>query len=203
MPSSLRKINLLYTLNMKFLLVDNYNDKNKIKNLENFLLKYGSVDTVNFAKLYPPFFDVFKYDCVVLSGSSIIPIMYNDEMFLEEIDLIKEINIPIIGICFGFELLAYAYGNKLEPLKNKIHGIHNVDYMNAENQTHTYKVWENHNWILKSVKNFDVLGKSKFGIEVLEHKSKKFYGLQFHPEYPENQNFGYLIFNDILKRIRS
>lgn len=180
---------------MKILLINNYSDTEKVKNLKIFLEKHGDVTLLNFNQI-TPLLKIDDYQLLVLSGSSLTPLMYNPDMFRNEIDLIKNSYIPIVGICYGFELLAYTYDNKLKLSKDKIQGIKIINYNNQN-----YKVWENHNWVLVDHNNLDVLGKSVYGLEVFKVKSKPFYGLQFHPENPDVNNFGYLIFNDILIKI--
>lgn len=181
---------------MNFLLINNHKEKNKIKTLENFLLKYGVVEIVHFERLSTsPLLDITNFDCVVFSGSSISPLMYDDHLFLNEMEFIRKIKIPIIGICFGFELLAKAYGEKLIYNRNKIKGICKIKYLKS-----SLGVWENHYWSLRETSKFKVLGKSKFGIEVMQLENK--FGIQFHPEHEDINNQGYLVFGDILKRIR-
>ncbi|MEI6144754.1 MAG: gamma-glutamyl-gamma-aminobutyrate hydrolase family protein, partial [Candidatus Berkelbacteria bacterium] len=45
------------------------------------------------------------------------------------------------------------------------------------------KVYESHRWIVKKVgEDLLALAKSEDGIEVIKHKNRLIYGVQFHPE---------------------
>ncbi|MBI4121241.1 MAG: hypothetical protein HY457_03230, partial [Parcubacteria group bacterium] len=46
------------------------------------------------------------FDLLILSGSSQFPIVYNREKLAREIALIQESAIPILGICYGCEVVA-------------------------------------------------------------------------------------------------
>jgi len=64
-----------------------------------------------------------RFDAIVLSGSSKFPIFGNEDLYRDEINLIKNSTKPIIGICLGFQLIAYAFGAELKRVDKKIRGI--------------------------------------------------------------------------------
>ncbi|GAG23693.1 unnamed protein product, partial [marine sediment metagenome] len=127
--------------------------------------------------------DTEKYDAIILSGS--YDFLPTEEDFSKEIKLIKEYSKPILGICFGFQLICYAYGSKLEKLYAEEKGILHIDITIPDkifDGLNSLKVFENHRWYIKEIKTLIPLAKSKDGIEAIKHPEKKIYGFQFHPE---------------------
>lgn len=126
-------------------------------------------------------------DLVILSGSSYFPVIDNEDYYAEELELIKRGLKPILGICLGCELIAHAFGCKLAQM------------LEAENQNwirleplrpdpineilRSAKVYESHKWaIVELGPEIEALATSKDGYEIIKHRAKPIYGLQFHPE---------------------
>jgi GMP synthase (glutamine-hydrolysing) len=101
---------------------------------------------------------------------------------------ILELNIPILGICYGLQLLcnefkcnigqsnSREYGHSLITLQNKSTLFRGIKKNN--------QVWMSHgDHIEKVPKNFMITSLSNKGIiSSIENKNKKIFGLQFHPE---------------------
>src|SRR3989344_971803 len=66
---------------------------------------------------------LLDFDCVVLSGSSNFPIVGNENEMSEELDLIRSSPIPILGVCYGFELIVIAFGGTLKIMPKKEQGV--------------------------------------------------------------------------------
>lgn len=61
---------------------------------------------------------------------------------------------------------------------------------------------ESHHWGVKNVsEDLEVLGTSKDSIEIVKHKMKKIYGLQFHPELFSELTQGDELFKAIIQDI--
>jgi len=154
-------------------------------------------------------FDVFKiedardFDVTVLSGSSIGPLFGNEEKFSEEIKFIKETTKPVVGICFGCELIVRAFGGELEKMEQKDRGMKEIQITDLIlYKRPQVKVYENHQWrITRLSEDFDVLAKSESGPEIIKHKTKSIYGFQFHPENCIDVSAGYELFGEIFSKI--
>jgi GMP synthase-like glutamine amidotransferase len=135
-------------------------------------------------------------DLIILSGGGgegkevddyITP---NKLWYEDEINFIQNTNKPIIGICMGFELIAAAFGAKVEKMKKGVDGYLPIKVTRTGrkvlgfNSSHQF---ESHEWHVKRVpKNeFKVFGRSKTGIEIIHHKSRPIFATQFHPEFPD------------------
>lgn len=127
------------------------------------------------------------FDVVLLSGSSQFPVLYSKAIVDPEIKLILRCKVPLLGICYGCELLAYAYGSLLEDVgeEYKFKGIFEIT--STENSifipTQTLSVYEAHRWFISKLA--DVLipeAISDRGPEIIRHHTLPQVGFQFHPE---------------------
>ncbi len=119
---------------------------------------------------------------------------------------ILSLDIPILGICFGHQILSKLNGGKVRQSKHREFGLANIYQKNSSLLTKNFfnrkkykKVWMSHaDQVSKIPKNFKVLASStnsKFAI--VENKFKKFYGVQFHPEVTHTENGKRIISNFI------
>ena len=103
-------------------------------------------------------------------------------------EYIKELDLPILGVCLGHQLLAEVYGGKVG--KGKIGGYSEVlvkiveDDELFEGIPKQIKVWASHmDEVKKMPGEFKLLAKSDIcNVESMRHKRKVIYGVQWHPE---------------------
>lgn len=166
---------------MKILIVDNHS-KN-ILEIADSINKF-EIDIVDVLNLFET--DISKYDCFILSGSSQYSVLNHLELYSSEINLIKTSNKPILGICLGFELICFAFNEKLIFNKKRTKGEFLVNKISEDkifnNINFPISVYENHRWNILETQNLKTLGKSKTNIEIVKHPRKIIYGFQFHPE---------------------
>ena len=121
---------------------------------------------------------------------------------------IIEHNIPVLGICFGHQILSKLNGGKVKQSKHREFGLANIykkkDCLLTKNlfsRKKMIKVWMSHaDQVSKLPKSFSVIASSqnsKFAI--VENKLKKFYGVQFHPEVTHTEYGKKLISNFIFE----
>ena len=127
-----------------------------------------------------------KFDAVILSGGHSFSVVYHEPLYQGELNLIRSLNIPTLGICLGCELIAFAFGAKLERMESKEKGLIQVTVNKPDpifDENTSFVVYESHRWAIKNTpKDLESLAISKDGVEVIKHKTKKIYGMQFHPE---------------------
>ena len=142
---------------------------------------------------------------IILSGGPAS--VYNKNAPLISRDIF-ELGIPILGICYGLQLICFLFNGKVAKADQREYGnalleISSTDPL-LKNLPRHLKVWMSHGDLIKKLpQNFFVLGhttNSPFGL--IKHKTKKIYGLQFHPEVAHTEqgdkiinNFIYLVAN--------
>lgn len=98
------------------------------------------------------------------------------------------LDIPILGICYGMQLLGLTFGGIVEAHDMREYGKTDItmtyDHILVKDVPKTSTVWMSHGDQIKVVpKEFIVTGSSELTpIAMMMHTSKPIYGLQFHPE---------------------
>lgn len=125
-----------------------------------------------------------SYDAVILSGGSKIPVLYGKEEYRDEIELIQETTKPVLGICLGCELIAYAFGATLAEHKEKVRGNVEIDISPSsltQGVPSKVRVAEAHRWYIQNPNKLEVIGSSDWP-EIIKVPGKNIWGVQFHPE---------------------
>ncbi|MFH1832829.1 MAG: glutamine-hydrolyzing GMP synthase [Candidatus Levyibacteriota bacterium] len=117
---------------------------------------------------------------------------------------IFDLGIPILSICYGFQLTAHLCGGKVIPGK-KEYGPAKLELANgvwriANGLPSKFTVWMSHgDEIIKLPKGFEIIGSTEHvPFAFAGNEEKKNYGLQFHPEV-EHTEYGAKIFENFLK----
>ncbi len=140
---------------------------------------------------------------IILSGGPLNVYQINKYSFDKRI---IENQIPVLGICFGHQILSKLNGGRVKQSKYREFGLANIRKKresiltkNFFNKKNINKVWMSHaDQVSKLPENFNVIASSqnsKFAI--IENKKKNFYGVQFHPEVTHTENGKKLINNFI------
>lgn len=99
-----------------------------------------------------------------------------------------ELGVPILGICYGMQLLAHLFKGKVEPAQMREYGKATVTITGrsplfeglAEEQT----VWMSHGDLVKEVPpGFEVIAESKAcPVAAMQNLAQSLFAVQFHPE---------------------
>lgn len=122
---------------------------------------------------------------IILSGG---PMSVYDSDAPDLDDEILKINIPILGICYGLQIITKKLGGKVEPAKDREYGRTMLDIVKTSPLLHqvmpSSQVWMSHGDFLTGLpEGFDVIAKSDHSpIAAASNEDKKIYGVQFHPE---------------------
>lgn len=119
---------------------------------------------------------------------------------------IFELNVPILGICYGDQLIAYTQGGEVNSAEIREYGKTEINLKNSHPlfkgiEMHE-QCWMSHtDHVTKTPEGFEVIAKTKgCDIAAMANEDKKLYGVQFHPEV-EHTPFGQKMIKNFLYNI--
>ncbi len=122
---------------------------------------------------------------VILSGG---PSSIYEENSPQIANDIFNLNVPVLGVCYGLCVIVNAFGGKIEGSSHKEFGHADIN-LKAEsilfkNTSSTQTVWMSHGDKVVSMPSGFVITASSSNAEfaAIENSSKNIYGIQFHPE---------------------
>lgn len=101
---------------------------------------------------------------------------------------ILNLGLPVLGLCYGHQLIAYMAGGKVGPAKRREYGATHVTIDKPvgvlKGLNRREKVWMSHSDAVFAVPpEFEVLAYTEnCPVAAFRHKRKPIYGLQWHPE---------------------
>ena len=144
---------------------------------------------------------------IILSGG---PLTTTDKNFMSLNNHILRLNLPILGICYGHQILAKKFGGKVKISKKREFGHAFVEKKAKSPITKNFfknksnSVWMSHQDIVYKIppgfKKVASSNNSKFAI--ISNEKKKYYGIQFHPEVSHTTNGKIIIRNFVLNICR-
>ena len=136
-------------------------------------------------------YNKFPYDDpsvigVILSGSPFS--VYDEKAFKTDLSRIRG-NLPVLGICYGAQFIAFTSGGTVEPAGSREYGRAHLSSMDLSNPLFKgmelgTQVWMSHGDTITSVPDsFEVIASTdKVAIAAYQVKGEKTWGVQFHPE---------------------
>lgn len=123
---------------------------------------------------------------IILSGS---PCSVRDTTAPDiNLDAIRK-KVPILGICYGAQLLAHKYGGKVEASCKREYGRANLTKFDSHNPLFHHispnsQVWMSHGDTITALpQNFFVIAKTEsIPIAAFQVQNEATFGIQFHPE---------------------
>lgn len=119
---------------------------------------------------------------------------------------IYSLGIPILGICYGHQLLAHQLGGKVSGGKTKQYGKEILSIKKNsklfEGLSKVETVWFSHSDHVGSLpKGFEIIASSKNSkIAAMQNTKLNFYGIQFHPEVTHTPK-GMIVLSNFLFKI--
>lgn len=101
---------------------------------------------------------------------------------------IFSMGVPVLGICYGLQLMGKMLGGKIVSSKQREYGLGELNFKNGgellKGITSPMKVWNSHGDKIEELpEGFKAIGTTEnSAFALIEDKSRKFYGMQFHPE---------------------
>jgi GMP synthase (glutamine-hydrolysing) len=125
---------------------------------------------------------------IILSGGPLN--VYENNKFKFDKKILR-LGVPVLGICFGHQILSKELGGRVKKSKHREFGLATINKVsnsiltkNFFNNKNTSNVWMSHaDQVSKMPKNFKVVASTKNSkLTIIENLKNRFYGVQFHPE---------------------
>ncbi|MBA2339769.1 MAG: glutamine-hydrolyzing GMP synthase [Pyrinomonadaceae bacterium] len=119
--------------------------------------------------------------------------------------LLKKAGFPVLGICYGLQLIAVARGGRVEPSDFREYGPAKLTVMDTASRlfaglTTEMDVWMSHgDHIVDMPLSFRITGRTGAALNAAEDLSNSLYGLQFHPEVAHTPYGGQILKNFVLE----
>jgi len=107
---------------------------------------------------------------------------------------IFQLKIPVLGLCYGHQLIAASLGGEVLRGEIREYGIAQLKIVNHsplfKSLCSIQQVWMSHgDTVIKLPRGFNIIGStSNCKIAAMGNDKKKIYGLQFHPEVTDTPN---------------
>lgn len=118
---------------------------------------------------------------LILCGTAL-----KDNKFLEDAEkfgFISNLNIPVLGICAGAQVIAVIFGGVIEENKQlgmtAVKKVSDSAVLNGMTEFDAYELHRN-SVIISS--DFEILAESDSGTAAFKHREKLIFGVMFHPE---------------------
>lgn len=121
-------------------------------------------------------------------------------------NLLSKIECPVLGICYGLQLLAAELGGEVRPSDNRGYGYARLKVEQSDSPLFTglpaeMDVWLSHgDHVTKLPEGFRVTAYSNGVLNAIEDLSRRLFGLQYHPEVAHTQ-FGNQVLHNFLFKV--
>ena len=130
--------------------------------------------------------DIITYKGIIISGAPILVTEIDTKPYLDKFQFLTTITIPVLGICFGHQILGMVWGASAARCKEARKSIE----ISLERNSKLFKgiggnsiFNEDHCEMISLPKHFEQTATSDHcKIEGMQHLSKALFGVQFHPE---------------------
>jgi GMP synthase (glutamine-hydrolysing) len=157
------------------------------KSLLDFLLhKKITFNTLPFDKVILS--ELHKYSSIILSGRTTNIALMNaiNSKIIRHTVMAKT---PLLGICYGAEILALTLGGTIKKMDKLNNGIQEIEVIKpnpiCENKI---RVFESHSYLVSKLDScFEHIAKSDYcKYEIFQYTNHKIFGTQFHPEMSDD-----------------
>lgn len=106
----------------------------------------------------------------------------------------RESRVPVLGVCYGMQLIGKIYGGKIEKAATREYGRMRVSFADGSLfrgaiSKPTLSLWMSHgDEVREPPKGFTITAKSDAGgVAVIENREARLFGVQFHPEVTHSE----------------
>jgi GMP synthase (glutamine-hydrolysing) len=123
---------------------------------------------------------------LILSGGP--SSVYDGNAPRSERNLIDEVKCPVLGICYGLQLMAHELGGEVKPSKSREYGFARLTVIEPDTSLFAglpkeMDVWLSHgDHVTRLPEGFLMTAKTNDAVNAFENRARDLYGVQFHPE---------------------
>ncbi|MCH2224470.1 MAG: gamma-glutamyl-gamma-aminobutyrate hydrolase family protein [Crocinitomicaceae bacterium] len=142
-----------------------------------------------------------EYNGIIFSGAPLLVTEIDMTPYLEKVQWLKTTNKPVLGICFGHQLLGITYGAFAARMKE------DRDWQTIEVFEESplfdklpteIRMMQDHCETISIPSGFKLVGSSDACVnEIMQHHEKPLFGIQFHPEV--SGNHGRVLIENFIK----
>ena len=127
----------------------------------------------------------FEPAAVILSGGPFS--VYEKKSPQKQVNEILEV-CPVLGICYGMQLLAHQNGGEVKPSDHREYGLKEIQWKTQiPHVPMKHNVWMSHGDVVTKIPQGSEL-LCETNTHIAGFKSKKYWALQYHPEVSHTEN---------------
>lgn len=159
------------------------NNEHAIRNLnrelvsDTYIFDRGQIDDIKQMK---------EIDGIIITGSS--ESVLDDKSWIDRLeDFVVNTDHPVLGVCWGFQLLAQALGGTVKRKQKRELGYHEVsikkDHELVQGMQNNMVAFESHeDYVIDLPSNSTSIVSSLNSTQIFANENHQIYGVQFHPE---------------------
>lgn len=161
---------------------------NKVPQIEEITDSFMDFETISMYDF--PKKDLSKFKGIIISGAPILLSQLNPDPYKMAFQKIKEIEIPVLGICFGHQIIGLLHDARV-ALQKEERDWTSIGFFEESELLKSIPneslMMQDHCESISIPHNFKLLGSSDYCVnEAMQHKEKPLFGVQFHPEVSGN-----------------